>query len=228
MKKAVGYIRVSTSGQAKEGFSLPMQESKIRAYCEFNELELADIIADAGISGKNLKGRPGAQKLISLIEHKKVDAVVIYKLDRLGRSTKDLINIAELLEKKHVALHSLTEKLDTSTALGRFFFTLTGALAEMERGIISERTVDGMAKKKSEGGRTTRHAEYGYRYKGDKLVVNPHEQRIVSRIQELNSNGYSLRLIEQTLYEERLFNRCNKRMAATQIFRILGALKKAA
>ena len=126
MKRAVGYIRVSTTGQAKDGFKLPMQESKIRAYCELNELDPIDIIADAGVSGKNLTGRRGAQELISLIERRKIDAVVIYKLDRLGRKTRDLLEISDLLKKKNVALHSLTEKLDTSTPLGQFYFTITG------------------------------------------------------------------------------------------------------
>ena len=93
----------------------------------------------------------------------------------------------------------------------------------MERGIISERTVVGMAEKKSEGGRISRHAPYGYRFKGDKLVINSHEQGVIKRIQELNADGYSLRSIEQILYKEGLLNRCQKRIAATQIWRVLKA-----
>ena len=222
MKTAIGYTRVSTTGQASDGFSLPMQENKIRAYCDLNDLDLVDVIVDAGISGKNLTGRPGVQQLISLIKTRKTDSVIVYKLDRLGRSTRDLIEIAELLKKKRVALHSVTEKLDTSTPHGKFFFTLTGAMAEMERDMISDRVKSGMAEKKSQGGRITRHAPYGYQFTPDgKLIENLQEKRIVKRIRQLNSNGFSIRAIEQKLFDEGILNRSSKKLTGTQIWRIL-------
>jgi site-specific DNA recombinase len=224
MKNTVGYVRVSTSGQAQDGFSLEMQEAKIRAYCQFNDLELSEVIVDAGISGKNMTGRPGAQKLISLIESRKIGAVVVYKLDRLGRSTTDLLELATLIQKKNVTLHSISERLDSSTALGRFFFTLTGALAEMERGLISERTIAGMTQKRQEGGRVSRFAPFGYRFdlKGN-LESDPNEQKAISRVKYLHSKSYSLESIAKRLESEGYRSRKNTRIGRQQIWKILKA-----
>ena len=222
MGKAIGYIRVSTDEQAQEGYSLQMQENKIRAYCELHDLDLMDVIVDAGISGQNIKGRPDALQLMSLIRGKKISSVVVYKLDRLSRSLRDLIEIADLLKKKRVALHSVTEKLDSSTPHGKFFFNITGSLAELERETISDRVKSGMAEKKAQGGRITRHAPYGYQFTPDgKLIENLQEQRIVKRIRQLNSNGFSIRAIEQKLFNEGILNRSSKKLTGTQIWRIL-------
>ena len=90
MIKAIGYIRVSTDEQAKEGMSLENQEAKIKAYCDLRDLKLLEIVEDAGISAKNLR-RPGAQKIMEMARKKMVDAVVVYKLDRMFRSTVDAL-----------------------------------------------------------------------------------------------------------------------------------------
>jgi len=99
MVKAIGYIRVSTDEQAKEGISLEDQEQKIRDYCKLKDFEILEIIQDAGISAKNLR-RPGAQKVIEFAQEKMIDAVVVYKLDRMFRSTVDAIQL--YLEKKKI------------------------------------------------------------------------------------------------------------------------------
>ena len=122
MKKAIGYTRVSTSEQAIEGVSLDNQKAKIQSYCEFNDLELVEIIVDAGKSGKDLK-REGIQALIGRIRDKSVDAVVVYKLDRLSRKVIDTITLIEAFEKSGITFHSLNEKIDTGTAMGGFFST---------------------------------------------------------------------------------------------------------
>ena len=108
MKKAIGYIRVSTSEQAMEGVSLDNQKAKIQSYCEFNDLELIEIIEDAGKSGKDLK-REGIQVLLGRIRDKSVDAVVVYKLDRLSRKVIDTITLIETFEKSGITFHSLND-----------------------------------------------------------------------------------------------------------------------
>ena len=82
--KAIGYIRVSTDEQAREGISLENQKAKITAYCELNDLDLVEIIEDAGKSGKDLN-REGIQSLLGKVKARTIDAVVVYKLDRLSR-----------------------------------------------------------------------------------------------------------------------------------------------
>jgi site-specific DNA recombinase len=141
MIKAIGYIRVSTDEQAKEGISLENQEQKIRDYCKLKDFEILEILQDAGISAKNLR-RPGAQKVIEMAQNKMIDAVVVYKLDRMFRSTVDALETTRLFDKLNVSFHSIEETIYTKSAMGKFFFTLTAALAEMEREIIGERTRD--------------------------------------------------------------------------------------
>ena len=146
--KAMGYIRVSTEDQAREGVSLGNQKSKIKAYCELKNLDLTGIIEDSGISAKNLN-RPGVQKVLEMARKKEVNAVVVYKLDRMFRSTVDALETTKKFDKWGIYFHSIHETLDTQSAMGRFFFTLTAALAEMERGIIGERTKAALSHKRA-------------------------------------------------------------------------------
>ena len=89
-KRTVGYIRVSTEEQSQEGISLENQEAKIKTYVDLNGLDLIDVIRDPGVSGKNLT-RAGIQSLIELCENKEIDHLIVYKLDRLTRKTRDLL-----------------------------------------------------------------------------------------------------------------------------------------
>jgi site-specific DNA recombinase len=201
--RAVGYIRVSTEEQTREGVSLEMQAAKIRAYCELNDLELTGIVEDAGISGKSIKARPGIQEVLSMVKPRKVDAVIVYKLDRLARNTIETLEMAKDMDKAGCALHSICEKLDTQSALGRFFFTLTASLAEMERGIISERTSAALQSKKLRGERVGA-IPFGYDLSSDGLHLeeNPYEQNIIGRIMRTKDAGHSFRSIARELNAE--------------------------
>jgi site-specific DNA recombinase len=148
----IGYVRVSTDDQAKEGVSLDNQKSKIEAHCLLKDLELREVIEDAGISAKNLR-RPGVQKVLKPARRREIDAVVVYKLDRIFRSTVDALETTKAFDKWGVSFHSIEETLDTRSAMGRFFFTLTAALAEMERRLIGERTKAALAHKRSKSER---------------------------------------------------------------------------
>ena len=151
--RAVGYVRVSTLEQAREGISLDAQEARIRAYAAAKDLDLAEVLRDEGLSGKDLD-RPGVQRLIAACQAGEVGAVIVAKLDRLSRRTRDLLNLVEDVFQAHnVALHSLHETVDTSCASGRFFLRIMGALAEMERELIGERTAAALAHKRALGER---------------------------------------------------------------------------
>jgi len=196
----VGYIRVSTEDQAKEGVSLDNQKLKIEAYCQLKDLDLSEIIEDAGISAKNLK-RPGVQKVLKLARKKQVDAIVVYKLDRIFRSTVDALETTKLFDKWGVSFHSIEETLDTQSAMGRFFFTLTAALAEMERRIIGERTKAALAHKRAKRESIGGYAPpYGYDLDDTShLIRNDFEQRGIKLIKSLHMIGNSLRVICQEL-----------------------------
>lgn len=179
MKQAIGYIRVSTEQQADEGVSLVSQRTKIEAWCELNDYELAAVYEDVGISGKTIIKRPQLQ--IALKEIKKDMALVVYSLSRLARSTKNCIEIADLLKKKGSDLVSLTEKIDTSSALGEFFFTLIAALGQMERKITGERTKAALAHKKAIGEKYA-PVPFGYKEIDGRLEVVQREAKIVAKI----------------------------------------------
>lgn len=192
----IGYVRVSTEDQAKEGVSLDNQKSKIEAYCKLKDLDLIEIVEDAGLSAKDLR-RPGVQKVLKLARKNEIDAIVINKLDRLFRSTVDALETTKMLDRKGVALHSIEENLDTSSAMGRFFFTLTAALAEMERRIIGERTKAALAHKRAKRESIGGYAPpYGYDLdETGHLVRNEHEQKGIRLIKSFHEKGYSLRTI---------------------------------
>lgn len=198
--RALGYIRVSTEGQVKDGVSLEAQEAKIKAYCELNGLTLAHIYADEGLSGKRADNRPALQEVLRLLHAGKADALVVYKLDRLARCTIDALEIAQSLDKSGASLHSLTEKLDTGSAMGRFFFTLVASLAEMERGIIAERTSAAHAHKRSKG-EATGHAPFGWKLAADgsTLEADENEQETLAIIERLQGLGESQQAIVNEL-----------------------------
>ena len=199
---AIGYCRVSTEDQAKEGVSLDNQKSKIEAYCQLKDLNLSEIVEDAGISAKNLK-RPGVQKVLRMARKKQVDAIVVYKLDRIFRSTTDALTTTKMFERHGVSFHSIEETLDTQSAMGRFFFTLTAALAEMERRIIGERTKAALSHKRSRNEKTGGDVPYGYDLTpAGILIKNDIEHKVIRLIRNLNRDGYSLRKICRELEKE--------------------------
>src|SRR5258708_1458813 len=124
--RTIGYVRVSTDGQAEQGVALEAQEAKIRAMATVQGSELLDVMVDGGESAKSLN-RPGLQRLLALINAGKVEAVIVAKLDRLTRSVKDLCGLLELFEKRKVALISVAESLDTGSAAGRLVITIMAA-----------------------------------------------------------------------------------------------------
>jgi site-specific DNA recombinase len=193
--KAVGYIRVSTEDQT-QGVSLDNQKAKIKAYADLKDLQLIDIIEDAGISAKNLN-RPGAQEVLKMARKKKVEAVIVYKLDRMFRSTIDALETTKMFDRWGVAFHSIHETIDTQSAMGRFFFTLTAALAEMERGIIGERTKAALRHKRANGQKTGGGIPFGYFLDtdGQTLLEDGEEQKVIWLIKRLRRREHSLRSI---------------------------------
>jgi site-specific DNA recombinase len=127
--QVLGYARVSTEDQAREGVSLAAQQAKIEAYAVVKDWMLAEIVRDEGVSAKILK-RPGLQYLLALMAQLQVQAVIVHKLDRLTRSVKDLNTLVELFEKQGVALVSLQESLDATTATGRLMMNLLASVSQ--------------------------------------------------------------------------------------------------
>ncbi len=152
-RPAIGYCRVSTEEQSREGVSLAAQEARIRAFCAGQGLPLADVLVDAGESASTLD-RPALRDLLARIEAGTVGTVVVAKLDRLTRRTRDLLALVEdTFRPHHVELVSLSEQLDTRTPAGVLMVTVLGALAQMEREQVGERTRAALAYKRDRGER---------------------------------------------------------------------------
>ena len=198
-QKVIGYVRVSTSSQAIEGISLDNQIVKLKSYCDLNDLELVSIVKDEGLSAKNLSGRPQAQAMLKQAIRQK-RGIVVYKLDRMFRNTVDALTTIQQLDKAGVTFHSINEKLDTSSAMGKFFTTMLAALAELERNVVSERTRDALQNKKAQGLRIGT-VPFGYSLADDSasLILNPAEQGLLSEMKRLRKRGMSFQKIAARL-----------------------------
>ena len=198
MQKAIGYIRVSTQGQADEGVSLSAQRAKIEAWCIANDMELAAVFQDAGISGGSMAGRDGLHSAMKATT--KGMALVAYSISRLARSARDMLAIDETLDRKGADLVSLTEKIDTTTAAGRMVFKMLAVLADFERDQIAERTKMALAHKKAKG-EVYAPVPFGYEAIEGRLVTVKREAKIVGEILAMREAGASFASIADTLNE---------------------------
>lgn len=198
MNQAIGYIRVSTQDQANEGVSLAAQRAKIAAWCAANDYELIGVFEDAGISGASMNGREGLQAALAATG--KGMALVAYSISRLARSTKDLLLIVEQLRRRKAELVSVTEKIDTASAMGEFFYTVMGAIATLERKMIGERTKMALAHKKATS-TVYGPVPFGFEAIEGRLREIKAEARIVAEVIRLRGAGSTLASIADTLNE---------------------------
>jgi len=161
--KAGLYLRVSTSDQTTLN-----QELELKRYCEINRIEIFKIYRDEGVSGAKTS-RPQLDLLLQDMRNKCFDCVLVWKFDRLGRSTAHLLQVLEELKNKGIRLIATSQNIDTSTPMGKFFFVILSGFAEMEREIIRERIKLGLDRRRKQGkvmGRPKGSKDKGYRKKG--------------------------------------------------------------
>ena len=186
IKTNVGiYVRVSTEEQAKEGYSVRAQIEKLSDYARIMGWNIYKIYADEGISGKNISERPAINAMIQDIKDKKINSVLVFKVDRLTRSIRDLVELVEIFNTSDCTFVSLLESIDTKTASGRMFLKIIGIFAEFERENIMERTRLGLERKAREGyALSTGNSSYGYNLPvGEKIqIINEEEAKIVREV----------------------------------------------
>lgn len=227
-KRFVGYVRVSTDEQARSGLSLQAQRERLTAWATAFGHDLVEIVADEGESAKSLD-RPGMQRVLQMVDRKQVDGVVAAKLDRLTRSTRDLLDTIERCERRKVALASVSESLDTSTACGRLLVTVLGAMAQMEREQTAERTAAALGAKRRQGRRYCRHAPFGYRFDdGGCMVEVDAEQRILDAVADIMQAAErpSLRTMSRQLWLQGMANRDGKPFNAASVVRLVEAVER--
>lgn len=221
--KAVGYIRVSTDKQADHGVSLEAQQAKLTAYAHLYDLELVEVIVDAGVSAKTLD-RPGLQRALSMLRKGQADALLVAKLDRLTRSVKDLGTLVEgYFSSATITLLSAADNIDTRTAAGRLVLNVLGSVAQWERETIGERTAEALSHKRSKGEKLGGDVPYGYGLAADgkKLVAEESEQALLRAIQEARQRGLTQRAVVAELARQGFTTRKGTTLGLRQVQRIM-------
>ncbi len=220
-----GYVRVSTDEQAELGYGIQTQRARIESYAQALGLDLQEIITDDGYSGATLQ-RPGLEKLLQKVEAGEVEGVIIFKLDRLSRSLRNLLNIySESFEGHDVALISVSEQFDTSSASGRMFFQMLGSFSEFERAVITERMTEGRKQKAQKGGYAGGRPPMGYKVSsaGKVLEMDQKQAETVKHILQLKEKNpsHTLQTLANIINKEGHRTAQGKRFHSMQIKRIL-------
>jgi DNA invertase Pin-like site-specific DNA recombinase len=200
----IGYVRVSSQEQAAEGVSLEAQKAKIRAWADATDSRLVQVIEDAAVSGSRpLAQRDGGRHIAGLLDLREppVDAIVISRLDRLGRDASETLGHLHRFANGKIGLVSILDRLDLSTPQGRAMAGVAAVFGQLERELISERTADALARLRAEG-KAFGPVPYGWLRSGDHLVPDTDEQRVRREIIELRESRCSFREIAGWLNSE--------------------------
>jgi DNA invertase Pin-like site-specific DNA recombinase len=153
--RVLGYVRVSTDEQSRNGGGLPAQREAIVAECKRRSWELVETLEDAGYSARDLR-RPSIQIALEALEEGRADALVVAKLDRLSRSMLDFTALMAQAQKQSWALVALDCAVDTTTPAGEAMANVLATFAQFERRLIGQRTKEALAAKRAQGVRLGR------------------------------------------------------------------------
>lgn len=219
--KACVYVRVSTAEQAKEGYSVEEQERRCRSAIESKGWRYVGTYSDPGVSGRTMD-REGLTAMHLAIDRGEVEAVVIYKLDRLSRKQRDTMTIIEDWFLSHdIALVSLNETLDTSTPWGRAMIGILSSFNQMESENIQARTAMGREAKAEKGGYAGGKPPLGYTSIDGELVVVKSEAEIVQLVFELRGDGLTMSGIAKELTKRGMLTKKGKEFTVPSIQTIL-------
>lgn len=193
------YVRVSTEMQVQEGYSLDAQRERLSNYCKSQDNWIIhDWYIDQGESAKDLN-RPDMKRMLNDAESGLIDIVLVYKLDRLTRSVRDLHTLLDQFEKFQVKFRSATEVYDTTTAMGKLFITIVAALAEWERGNLAERVRFGMEQLVNEGKWHGGPVPYGFTWDKVTMHIVEEECLILRELRRLYMSGNGLGAVAKAL-----------------------------
>lgn len=205
INKVALYVRVSTTSQMEEGYSIEEQKAKLESYCDIKDWHIYKVYTDGGFSGSTTK-RPALEQLIKDAQSKLFDTVLVYKLDRLSRSQKDTLYLIEdIFLKNNIEFVSLLENFDTSTPFGRAVIGLLSVFAQLEREQIKERMQLGkLGRAKSGKSMMWAKTSYGYNYDKEtgSMTINEYEALAVKEIFTSYLAGMSITKLRDKINEE--------------------------
>ena len=205
INKVALYVRVSTTSQLEEGYSIEEQKAKLESYCDIKDWHIYKVYTDGGFSGSTTE-RPSLEQLIKDAQSKLFDTVLVYKLDRLSRSQKDTLYLIEdIFLKNNIEFVSLLENFDTSTPFGRAVIGLLSVFAQLEREQIKERMQLGkLGRAKAGKSMMWAKTSYGYNYNKDTgtMTVNEYEALAVKEIYSSYLAGMSITKLRDKINEE--------------------------
>ncbi len=183
--KVYTYTRVSTAMQI-DGYSLDAQKSRMKAFAEFNDYEIAHEYEDAGKSGKSIEGRTQFNQMMEDIKTGKdgVSFVLVFKLSRFGRNAADVLSTLQVMQDFGVNLICVEDGIDSSKDAGKLMISVLSAVAEIERENIRVQTMEGRIQKAREGKWNGGFAPYGYKLVDGKLEINEEEAPAIRTIYE--------------------------------------------
>jgi DNA invertase Pin-like site-specific DNA recombinase len=225
MQRIISYCRVSTDEQAEQGVSLESQREKVNGYCAVYDLQIMAELSDPGKSAKNMD-RPGVQAALQLLRDGKADGIVVYSLSRLTRSIGDMqIMLAEFFgdkPKNRKQLYSVTEHVDTTTAIGRMVLNILLAVNQAEREVTGERTKAALQHKISKNERVG-SIRYGHDLAADgkTLIPNAAEQQAIALMRQLQAAGTTYREIAAALEDRGTPSKKGKQWSASAVYYIL-------
>jgi site-specific DNA recombinase len=222
------YTRVSTTMQI-DGYSLDAQKTKMKAFCDYNEYEIAGEYEDAGKSGKSIEGRVSFNQMMEDIKSGKdgVSYVLVFKLSRFGRNAADVLATLQVMQDFGVNLICVEDGIDSSKDAGKLMISVLSAVAEIERENIRVQTMEGRMQKAREGKWNGGFAPYGYSLIDGKLEVNEEEAVAIRMIfdqyvnTDLGANGIEKYLENHGIHKIARQNGKNPLFAAALIRRII-------
>ena len=222
------YTRVSTTMQI-DGYSLDAQKTKMKAFCDYNEYEIAGEYEDAGKSGKSIEGRVSFNQMMEDIKSGKdgVSYVLVFKLSRFGRNAADVLATLQVMQDFGVNLICVEDGIDSSKDAGKLMISVLSAVAEIERENIRVQTMEGRMQKAREGKWNGGFAPYGYSLIDGKLEVNEEEAVAIRMIfdqyvnTDLGANGIAKYLENHGIHKIARQNGKNPLFAAALIRRII-------
>lgn len=218
MKKAIGYIRVSTDGQVGEDkFGLDAQREQIKLYALSNKYEIVDWSVDEGFTGATLD-RPALNDLLyGDIGNPPIEAVIVAKNDRMSREMEQYFYVKYSLRKKNIELKSVSEDFGQMGVFANVLESLAMFIAEQERINIAKRTSGGRKIKAAAGGYSGGRAPYGYKVVGGQLQIEDNEVALVKIVFEQLENRATLSDVAEYLNDNGYRTRNGKKFYASHI-----------